>query len=82
MADESVLNWPDVAVEGLTTIEPDGGVVLEAAYTRGKKARTTEVGERCIANGSLNGRYASGDLMFYSFEVTSLVDRSVCTVLR
>lgn len=35
-AEESVLNWPDVVAVGLTTTEPEGGEVLDAARTSGK----------------------------------------------
>lgn len=36
IADERVLNCPDVAVEEFTMVEPEGGEVLDAASANGK----------------------------------------------
>lgn len=60
MAEDRVLNCPEVVAEGLTTIEPVGGVVLESAYTIGKKAMTKETRGRNILISSLDGRCRSG----------------------
>lgn len=52
IAEDSVLNWPDVVVDGFTTTEPEGGVVLEVACANGK----TAIDQRTSAR-----RYMTGD---------------------
>lgn len=48
IADESVLNCPDVVVEGFTIIEPEGGEILEAASAKGKATIDSRAAARSV----------------------------------